>query len=125
MSSRSRSGYLGLPQNLADLDRSRPALRTVRRLGDDALAGMQPARQLRPALNGNPAEPVLDEVPGRKQAVLIPHTSSRSRPVSLKPSESRRVKTRHSRPDRRRLALRQWDNRLLPFYQPVAHGHSC
>jgi fatty-acyl-CoA synthase len=85
LSSCTCSGYLSLTQDLADLGRSRPALRAVRRLSDNALARMQPGRQLRPALNGNPAEPVLDEVRGRKQTVLIPRTGSRGRPISLPP----------------------------------------
>jgi hypothetical protein len=121
MSSRSCSSCFGLPQDLADLRRSRAALRAIRRLSDDALAGTQAGRQLRPAFNSNPAEPVLDEVPRRKQTVLIPRTGSRSRPVSLEPRESRRVKQRHSRAQRRRLALRQRNNRRLPRYQHVAH----
>lgn len=122
---RTGTGCLGLPQDLADLSRSRPALRTILRLGDDALTGMQPGRQLRPAFNGHPTEPVLNEVPGREQTVLIPRPGSRGRPVSLEPRKSRRVETRHSRTDRRRLALRQRHDRLLPCYQRVAHGYSC
>ncbi len=86
---------------------------------------MEPGRKLRPAFHSNPGEPVLDEVPGRKQAVLIPCAGSRGRPVGLEPRESRRVKTRHGRADRRGLALGQRDDWLLSFDRQVAHGNSC
>jgi len=110
-----------LPEDLADFGRGRAALRAILRLGDDALAGMQPGGQLRPAFNGNPAEPVLDEVPGGKQAVLISRTGCCGCPVSLELCESRRVKAGHSRADRRRLTLWQRHDRLLPLYRQMAH----
>jgi hypothetical protein len=61
------------------------------------------------------------DLPGGKQAVLIPRAGSRGRPVGLKLRESRRVKTRHSRTDRRGLALRQRHSRPLLRYRQMAH----
>ncbi len=113
---------LGLPQDLADLGRSRPALRAVRRLGDDALTGAHPRRQPGPALHRNPAEPVLDEVPRRKQALLISRPRSGSRPVGLEPSQSRRVKPGHRRTEGGGLAHRQRHDRLLISYQHGTHS---
>lgn len=66
---------------------------------------------------------MLDEVPGRMQAVLISRAGSRGCPVRLEPGQGRRVKPRHGSTQRNRLPHRQRHNRLLAFHQRMAHDN--
>jgi len=120
-SSRSCSSCPGLAQDIADLRGGGTTRGMIIGFGHNLLACMQPRSHLRPALDSNPAPPVLNEMPRGQQAVLISCPSGRSRPVSFELRWSRRIEPGDSGPERYRAAVRQWDHWLMPVRRRAVH----
>lgn len=68
---------------------------------------------------------MLYEVPRWHQAVLIPRLGRSSRPVRLELRQRCSIELGHSRPERRRISLRERHDWVLPILTRGGHGIEC